>query len=88
MLPRATAIGSYSKTIPDTYNLAVAIIYIDANVNTYKVGVNTAGNVGYTSTNVRTTFTILVKAGDVLKISKESGSGSDPWHYGIIRKIF
>lgn len=86
-LVNTTEIVNYSYTVPNDYKLASVIIYIDSNPNTYRVGVNTAGNIGYTSTNTRTTFSMIVSAGDTILISRESGSSSNPWHVGFMRKI-
>ena len=88
-LQNSADIVDYSYTVPETYKLAYATVYIDSgSTNTYRVGINNAGNVGYTSASVRTTFAMIVTAGDRIRIVRENGSASAPWHVGFIRKIF
>ena len=85
-LPRATAITDYPYNVPADYKLASVNIYIDAvsGVN-HTVSLNGI-SLGPTTANVRTQYSFVVQAGDIIRIKRDSGS-SDPYHTGYIRKI-
>ena len=88
-LSNNTSIDNYSYAVPNDYKLAYAVVYIDSGTNqSHKVGINSAGNVGYKLSSTRSTFALIVKGGDKITVTKESGSGSVPWHVGYIRKLF
>ena len=88
-LANNTSIDDYTYTVPDSYKLAYAVVYIDSGTNqSHNVGINATGNVGYKLSSTRSRFALIVKGGDKIRIKKESGTGSIPWHVGYIRKIF
>lgn len=86
-LPRETAVTNYSYTVPEEYKLAYINIYIDAISGVcHTVSLNGI-TTGLSTQNTRENWNMIVTAGDVIRIKRETGS-SDPWHTGYIRKIF
>ena len=86
-LPRQTAVNDYTYTVPQGYRLAYVNIYIDA-VSGVSHTVSLNGiTTGLSTQNTRENWNMIVTAGDVIKVKRETGS-SDPWHTGYIRKIF
>ena len=84
-LSDTTSIVDYQYTVPATYHLAEIDIYIDASASQWTITINSSV-LEYTTANARSTFSSVVKAGDIIKIKRASGSAT-AWHSGFIRKI-
>lgn len=90
-LANTTSLVNYEYTVPDTYPVAEINIYIDASASEWTIDITSAlsntKTLHYSTANARSTFVSIVKAGDVLKVKRSSGSAT-AWHVGFIRRLF
>lgn len=84
-LPNATSIVNYEYTVPEDIQLGFINVYIDSSASIWIISLNDVA-LQYTSANARSSVSVLVKAGDKLKIVRDTGSAT-AWHTGYIRKI-
>lgn len=84
-LPNDTSIVNYEYIVPDTIQLGFINVYIDESASVWIISLNGAA-LHYTTANVRSSVSVLVKTGDQLKIKRDTGSAT-AWHTGYIRKI-
>lgn len=84
-LPNATSIVNYEYTVPEDIQLGFINVYIDSSASIWIISLNGAA-LQYTTANARSCVSVLVKAGDKLKIVRDTGSAT-AWHTGYIRKI-